>query len=316
MPRTEPLEARGAWLREESPQCIASALCSASPSLLRGSHVPLQFLGAGSYGTVFGSAGGAVALKFTVPCPFTWFSPRHEFETQAHLAAAGCAFGVSELLNQERAEGVAHEALWKGRRGAEFLKRPTIRRFAEAVRDCACVLVMERTDGTLVDYFLRPWRGAATPEQRGAAVGEALSKLLGAMRDCGAVHNDAKVDNVGFQGSDAEIPVFRFMDCGLSFHRETLQHVEEGAREKALKEGSVRDGCMLIASLISLAQVLQGDKQRRSCAAAAWQLARDPWFQCEGPTTLVKLGEVAQKRAKEAVRPIRRALRALRPPTS
>jgi hypothetical protein len=316
-PRAPEASPRIAWLREESPHCVASALCSASPSLLRGACVPLQFLGAGSYGTVFGDAGGGIALKFAVACPFTWFSPKHEFETQAHLAAAGCAFGVSELLNRERAEGVvAHEALWKGRRGAEYLERPTVRHFAEAVRDCACVLIMERADGTLVDYFSQPWRGSSQPEEQGAAIGEALSKLLAAVRECGVVHNDAKVDNVGFRYRGQDSPVFRFMDCGLSFRRETLQELGEGAREKALKEGSVRDGCMLIASLVSLAQALQGDKQRRSCAAAAWQLATDPWLQCKGPTTLVKLGKVARHRAKEAARPVGRALRALRPPSS
>jgi hypothetical protein len=315
MPRAEqPPETslRAAWLREESPHCVASALCSASPSLLHASCLPLHFLGAGSYGTVFGGAGGSVALKFAVACPFTWFSPKHEFDTQAHLAATGCAFGVSELLNRDRAERVAHEARWKGQRGTEYLERPTVHHFAEAVRDCACVLVMERADGTLAEYFSRPWR--SQPEEQGAAVGEALSKLLAAVRECGVVHNDAKIDNIGFryQGPDSDT-IFRFMDCGMSFRRETLQHMGERAREKALREGSVRDGCMLIASLISLAQALRGDRQRRACEAAAWQLATDPWFQCNGATTLVTLGEVARQRAKEAVRPVRRALRALGP---
>jgi len=312
-----PPAGREDWLSREGADGVAAALCSASPGL-RGACVPLQFLGAGSYGTVFGGAGGLVALKFTVPCPFTWFSPRHEFETQAHLAAAGAAFGVSELLNRSRGEGVAHQDSWKGRRGAEFLTTPTLERLAEAIRDCACVLVMERSDGTLTDYFARLGRTGETgetPEKHGAAVGAALGRLLATVRESGAVHNDAKVDNVGYlrrQGAGS-LPIFRFMDCGLSFRRDTLASVPRGA-ERALAEGGRRDGCVLIASLVTLAQALQGDRQRRACAAAAWQLSQDPWFQCQpNAPNLTALGEAARERAREAARPVRTTLKRLRP---
>lgn len=310
---------RGAWLVDETPEGIASALCSASPVLLRDSHAPLQFLGAGSYGAVFGAAGGGVALKFAVPCPFTWFSPKHEFETQAHLAASGAAFGVSDLLNRRRAECLAHEASWrKGTRGAEFLTKPTLRRLSEAVRDCVCVLVMERADGVLADYFARPPQGKAavlSPEEHGAAVGDALVQLLRVVRESGAVHNDSKVDNVGYlrgRWSVNGLPVFRFMDCGLSFRRQTLACVNDACAEKALVAGGRRDGCMLIASLLSLAQELRGQSQKRACEAAAWRLASDPCFGCLGLTTAVDLDQAARACAKEAARSVKNALRALR----
>lgn len=279
---TEVADMRGNWLTRESKHDIVNALCLPTTTGSKtASHccVPIQFLGAGSYGTVFAGAGGSIALKFAVPCPFTWFSPKHEFEMQARLASLGAAFGVSELLRGARAETIANANAWKGEKGAEFLSNPSLPRLREAVRDCVCVIVMERSDGTLVDYLSRSEETTvAVAEQRGAAIGLALAQLLKTIRDCGAVHNDAKIDNIGcmFQFCQS-IPVLRFLDCGMSFCADTLSSLSKRKIYIALKEGSIKDACTLVASLAILARALQGDRQKKACAAAAWTLAKEVW---------------------------------------
>jgi hypothetical protein len=265
------------WLQETiSPGKVLELLSAPAPKSKL--MPPLRLLGAGSFGTVFEAAGNkGVALKYLFE------NPLREYEMQCLMASKGLAFAAVEVLNS-RATLRSPPRVWFSTQGSHFLTAPTLKLLLRAIKDLACILVLERIDGTLADFFCE------NHSIMTAAIGDALHKLLLAAQKAGVVHNDVKLDNVGFRKQQQQI-VFRFVDCGMSFCRECIVGSAQ-KKDTVLMAGSLRDGFLLLSSLAQLAAELCPH-----AAPAAWRLAELRGL--TGCSSLTELQETAQIRAKE-----------------
>jgi hypothetical protein len=235
---------------------------------------PTGILGTGAESVVL-STGRGVALKYSPPSTDALFNASHEYNIMKCWAPAGLSFEPIDLINPP---DDAKSNMWKGSLGARFLaaSSPESRITRVACKELVSVIAMEAADGTLDRYI-----AYHSNLQSSEVIGEAVLHLLSTARRLGAVHNDAKADNVGYRIGCSPLfekhncPIFLFVDCRNAVDVKYFR--SKGVNKEKLNSiidmGCRRDALCLCRSLLLLAEKkLTGDRAlySRQIAGKIW----------------------------------------------